>query len=159
MSNTKKSNNSFTNEKNEANIRIEKWIEFGKDYPKSFLKEFWSRMRKISATETKSVFEFDVTEEECNLLGNLHGGCIASIVDTLSVATLMGNKNGWTGVSTDLTVSYVSTAFPGDIIRVECSLSSVGKKFANMTVVIRNNGTGKVVAIGQNTLFNDLLIL
>ncbi|CAG8529049.1 4935_t:CDS:2 [Ambispora leptoticha] len=94
MSNTKNTNNFCTNENdNEANSRVERYVKIGRDYPASFLRTLWNRTRVISATETESVFELDVTMEECNLSGNLHGGCIASIVDTLSTAALMGIHN------------------------------------------------------------------
>ena len=59
------------------------------------------------------------------------------------------------GVSTDLTISYVSAAKEGDVILIECSIVKLGKSLANVYTVIRNKNTGQVVATGSHTKFNS----
>ncbi|KAG9306226.1 hypothetical protein G9A89_016130 [Geosiphon pyriformis] len=121
-----------------------------------FMNDFWRRVRVVSANERQCVFEIDVTQEECNPMGTLHGGFIATIIDSLSSATQYGKKNGWIGVSIDLTISYVSPAKNGDNISVECTLIKIGKNLAKTTTVIRNTQTSNIVATGQHTKYNVL---
>lgn len=71
----------------------------------------------------------------------------------------LGNKFGNGGVSTDISVSYVSPAKSGDVILIECFIYKIGKNLANTYTVIRNKINDKVIAIGQHTKFNGKEIL
>jgi hypothetical protein len=49
---------------------------------------------------------------------NLHGGVIASIIDVVSSFAIVSAGCYATGVSADLNVSYLSSAYLGDIITI-----------------------------------------
>ena len=54
-----------------------------------FLSSLWPRVSVVETTPTKSVFELTVTDDDCNGLGNLHGGCTASIIDVCSTGAII----------------------------------------------------------------------
>ncbi|CAO3591312.1 unnamed protein product [Absidia cylindrospora] len=83
------------------------------------------------------VWEMEVRESHCNQLGNLHGGCVATLIDVCtSFATLVHEgKTKWKtmGVSTDLSVSYILGVPAGETIQIECNVQRVGKNLANIS--------------------------
>jgi len=65
------------------------------------------------------------------------------------------NKNGdnfwkYPGVSRNLTVTYLKPV-PTDItVRVECTITSVGKRLVSMQAVVRDHDTGAILCTGQH---------
>ncbi|KAI8100018.1 HotDog domain-containing protein [Halteromyces radiatus] len=99
-------------------------VEFWEDYISPYL-------TIIFADKDKLIWEFDVHDNHCNQLGNLHGGCVATLIDVCSsFATLVHEgTNRWDmiGVSTDLGVSYMNGVSSGNRIRLECEVQKLGK--------------------------------
>lgn len=63
-------------------------------------------MKVLSAGDGNIKAEFTVTEEHTNSAGSLHGGCTATLIDSISSFALMTDKiNNLPGVSVDLNIS------------------------------------------------------
>ncbi|KAI8335009.1 HotDog domain-containing protein [Chlamydoabsidia padenii] len=110
----------------------------------------------VEVAPGKLVWELVVHESHCNQLGNLHGGCVATLIDVCtSFATLVSDRKAhWKnmGVSTDLAVSYMLGVPAGETIRIECQVQRVGKNLANLHSIIYNSA-GKTCYSGSHTKF------
>ncbi|KAI8329704.1 HotDog domain-containing protein [Chlamydoabsidia padenii] len=102
-------------------------IEFWEDYISPYLSITF-------ADQDRLIWEFEVHHIHCNQLGNLHGGCIATLIDVCSsFATLVHEgKNRWDmiGVSTDLKISYMVGVSYGNKIRLECQVQRQGQSLS-----------------------------
>lgn len=95
-----------------------------------------------------------------NSLGGIHGTTSAAIIDFIAGMAIVAKSGGdKTGVSTDIHVSYVSSAKVGDTVEVECWLNKLGRNMAFTSVEIRKKGgdgkTGgkKVLVTGSHTKY------
>lgn len=89
-------------------------------------------------------------------LGNLHGGCVATLIDICSsFAVLVGTGKQWSliGVSTDLSVAYLSGVSEGDVIRLECEVQRVGKTLANIFTRVYDQNN-RLCYSGSHTKYN-----
>lgn len=87
-----------------------------------------------------------------NSKGTLHGTVSACIVDCFGGLAVASTGADYTGVSTDIHTTYVSTAKQGDFLEIEAKASKVGRTLAFTTVEIRKQGGG-VVATGTHTKY------
>lgn len=95
-----------------------------------------------------------VTEPVENVGGNLHGGAIATIVDGVgTVAIMTGDRQGRPGVTTDLNVSYFSPAPDGSAVVAEAVALKTGRTLAFVSVDVRREKDGALVAQGRMTKF------
>ena len=78
------------------------------------------QMRITAAVPGKVNFELPIEKQHTNRLGILHGATIATMVDT-SGSLALASRGLWsTGVSTDLSVTYLNSGGKvGDTIRGE----------------------------------------
>ncbi|GAB5591159.1 hypothetical protein Unana1_06059 [Umbelopsis nana] len=111
----------------------------------------------IEARPNFLVYEFIVGETHVNGLGNLHGGCVATLIDLCSSLAILvsGEKMvPWrsAGISTELAVSYIAGAPEGAKLRVENELLRSGKTLANLYTKIYNE-SGKLCYSGTHTKF------
>jgi acyl-coenzyme A thioesterase 13 len=89
-------------------------------------------------------------------LRNLHGGCVATLIDICSsFAILVSSGKPWymVGVSTDLSVAYLRGVTAGETIRIECEVQRVGKTLANMFTRIYDS-ENRLCYSGSHTKFN-----
>ncbi|KAL4903641.1 hypothetical protein BDW74DRAFT_155886 [Aspergillus multicolor] len=81
-------------------------------------------------------FELTIAPKHCNYLGNLHGGCAATLFDVLSSMILLGvSKPGFFelgGVSRHLNVTYLRPVPMGTRVRLVSKVVNVGKRLALM---------------------------
>jgi acyl-coenzyme A thioesterase 13 len=100
------------------------------------------------------VLAVPVTKQRCNRYGTLHGGCIAALVDIVSTAALLaGSKSKASGVTLDLNVSYATAAKLHSVVLVEAETLKVGRSTALLSVTLRDEKTGALVATGRHTKF------
>ena len=79
-----------------------------------------SKLRVTSASPGKVHFELPIEKHHTNRLGILHGGTVASMVDTGGSLVLASRGLFSTGVTTDLSVTYLGSGGKvGDVIRGE----------------------------------------
>jgi acyl-coenzyme A thioesterase 13 len=128
-------------------------------------------MRITAASPGKVNFELDIEKQHTNRLGILHGGTIASMVDASGSLAVASRGLFSTGVSTDLSVTYLNSGGKiGDMIRGEvvcdkCTFGSpwtlhrgqltfliVGKTLAYTSVKFINKND-EIVARGSHTKF------
>ncbi|KAI7882933.1 Thioesterase/thiol ester dehydrase-isomerase [Lichtheimia hyalospora FSU 10163] len=110
----------------------------------------------VDAQPNMLVWEFDVEEKHCNQLGNMHGGCVATIIDICSSFAILvfEGKRKWKliGVSTDLGVSYMRGIPAGRKARLECDVQRVGKTLANIYTKVYDED-GNLCYAGSHTKY------
>ncbi|KAJ5334092.1 hypothetical protein MYU51_004511 [Penicillium brevicompactum] len=116
---------------------------------------FESATRGPPATVT---FLFKVTPEMSNGMGNLHGGCAATLIDVLSTTILLGlsspGKFALGGVSRNLRVTYLRPV-PTDMeVRLVCEVVHVGKRLALLRAEIQRAEGGDVCVVGEHEKAN-----
>jgi acyl-coenzyme A thioesterase 13 len=114
---------------------------------------FLDKIELVSATSGSIHARLLVEEIHLNSANTLHGAVSATITDwagTMAVASTGAEKSG---VSTDIHVSYVSSAKAGETIDIHCTASKVGSTMAYTTLEIKRASDGKVVATGSHTKF------
>ncbi|KAF2001311.1 Thioesterase/thiol ester dehydrase-isomerase [Amniculicola lignicola CBS 123094] len=98
-----------------------------------------------------------LTKNHINAHGGLHGSVSATIVDWIGGLAIAAWENRTkTGVSTDIHISYVSSAKDGDWIEIEGRAEKVGGTLAYTRTTIFKVVDGKpgpVVATGSHTKF------
>ncbi|KAF1983660.1 acyl-coenzyme A thioesteras-like protein 13 [Aulographum hederae CBS 113979] len=110
-------------------------------------------LRVTAAQPGKVNFELDIKKEHTNRLNILHGGTIASMVD-LGGSLAVASKGLYaTGVSTDLSVTYLSSGGKiGDMIKAEASCDKFGKTLA-FTSIRFMNSKDELFARGSHTKY------
>ncbi|KAL4957154.1 HotDog domain-containing protein [Aspergillus filifer] len=93
-------------------------------------------------------FEMTIAPKHCNYLGNLHGGCAATLFDALSSMILLAmSKPGFFqlgGVSRHLNVTYLRPVGEGEKIRLNAKLVNMGKRLALLRgEIVKVDGDGK----------------
>ena len=100
-----------------------------------------------SAESQSTSWFFTAAPELCNKGGNLHGGCAATLLDSLtSTALLTIAKPGFLDgghVSRTLSCTYLRPVPMGTECVVECRVVAAGKRTANLSGEIRTKD-GKV---------------
>ncbi|KAJ9054592.1 hypothetical protein DSO57_1012657 [Entomophthora muscae] len=83
-----------------------------------------SNLRIVSVSEEGEVIcQFKVENDHLNVYNGLHGGYISTLID-IGGSLAITYKGGFaSGVSTDLSVSFISTATAGDLITVVLNLT------------------------------------
>ena len=108
----------------------------------------------VDAQAGKATLRIVVGTPVQNLGGNLHGGAIATLVDDAgTIAIMTADKDGRPGVTTDLNVSYLAAGKAGEAVLVVAEVLKVGRTLAFVTVDLRSEQTGKLLAQGRMTKF------
>ncbi|KAK5946132.1 hypothetical protein PMZ80_000272 [Knufia obscura] len=118
-------------------------------------KFFFEKIELVSAEHGSIVAKLPVTENLLNSKQGLHGSVSATIVDWAGGIAIASTGMEKTGVSTDIHVSYVSSAKLGDLLTIEGKVAKVGRNLGFTTVTIYK-GEGddqQVVAHGTHTKY------
>lgn len=97
-----------------------------------------------------------VNKKQINSKGTLHGTFSACVLDWAGGLAIATHGLQSTGLSTDMHISYVSTAKEGEELEIEGRTSRVGRTLGFTTVVIskrKENGELAVVAQGSHTKY------
>ncbi|KNG90828.1 hypothetical protein ANOM_000955 [Aspergillus nomiae NRRL 13137] len=95
-----------------------------------------------------------VTDNHTNSKGGLHGTLSACVVDWAAGMAIASHGASYTGVSTDLHVSYLSSATQGEVLEITGRALKVGGTLAFVSVEIekvKENGDRVMVATGLHT--------
>ncbi|KAL8772159.1 MAG: hypothetical protein Q9209_002594 [Squamulea sp. 1 TL-2023] len=108
----------------------------------------------ISASKGQIIAHLKVLPVHFNSKKTLHGAVSSCIMDWAGGMVIASHGLDNTGLSTDIHVTYVSTAQEGDLLEIEGKASKVGGSLAFTTVEIRHAGEGrKVIAHGTHTKY------
>jgi acyl-coenzyme A thioesterase 13 len=98
-----------------------------------------------------------LTKNHVNAHGGIHGSVSATLIDWVGgIAIAAWDNRTKTGVSTDIHISYQSSAKDGDEIEIEGRAGKVGGTLAFTTATIWkvvNDKPGPIVATGSHTKF------
>ncbi|KAL8927392.1 MAG: hypothetical protein Q9172_001390 [Xanthocarpia lactea] len=108
----------------------------------------------VSASKGQIIAHLKVFPVHFNSKKTLHGVVSSCIMDWAGGMAIASTGLDNTGLSTDIHVTFVSTAKEGDLLEIESKASKVGASLAFTTVEIRHAGEGgKVVAHGTHTKY------
>ncbi|KAJ5805108.1 hypothetical protein N7474_010995 [Penicillium riverlandense] len=106
----------------------------------------------------KVSFLFTIVPSLSNYMGNLHGGCAATLIDVLSTTILLGvsepGKFALGGVSRNLKVTYLRPVPTGTEVRLVCEVVHVGRRLALLRAEIQKADTGDVCVVGEHEKAN-----
>ena len=109
----------------------------------------------IKAENGVCIAEMKVEEEHSNPMGGLHGGLIATLVDSITSYAIITHKSvqGVPSVSVDIHLSYLKAAKIGDEILINASTVRTGRTLGFLECTITNKATGDIIAKGSHTKF------
>ncbi|KAI2424063.1 hypothetical protein LOZ63_000607 [Ophidiomyces ophidiicola] len=106
----------------------------------------------------RASFRAIVAPSMCNQLGNLHGGCAATLIDVLSsMLPLALQRPGifsYGGVSRAWDVKYLRGVPEGVEMEIICEVGSLGRRLAMFTAEIRRVDNGELCVIGLHDKAN-----
>jgi acyl-coenzyme A thioesterase 13 len=116
----------------------------------------WNRalvgIELTSAQDGSACLRLPVGEPVLNLGGVLHGGAIATLVDVAgTIAIMTADRDHRPGVSTDLNVSFFAPGKRDGVVVAEAKVLKTGRTLAFVTVDIRREDDGVLVAQGRMT--------
>jgi acyl-coenzyme A thioesterase 13 len=143
---------------NDAEIfaHVEKYWEGRK--PSSPIYQFLLEDIKITHASKGVVrARLPLTNNHVNTHGGIHGSVSATLIDWVGgIAIAAWDNRTKTGVSTDIHISYQSSAKAGDTIEIEGRAGKVGGTLAFTTATIWkvvDDKQGPIVATGSHTKF------
>lgn len=107
------------------------------------------RIKEIG--ESHAIIEVTISGIHGNYFGGAHGGLLATLVDTVAFFPRPLLPSGRTCTTTNLNITYVRPAVPGDILTARSELIHLGRRLASVTVTILNQKQ-KLVAHGTASL-------
>ncbi|KAF4631876.1 hypothetical protein G7Y89_g6253 [Cudoniella acicularis] len=88
------------------------------------------RLVSASSNPGRTVFSYTVKPSHCNRLGNLHGGCAATLFDICTTTALapIAKEGFWAyaGVTRTLAVTYIRPVPAGDTVLIESEIPGSG---------------------------------
>lgn len=106
----------------------------------------------------KVVFKYTIQQNNCNRMGNAHGGFVASLFDWVtSMPLALVNKPGfwfWLGVSRTLNVTYLKPIPLGEEILVEAEILSIGRKLTTIRGTMRRASDGTLLTVCEHGKVN-----
>ncbi|KAF9220282.1 thioesterase thiol ester dehydrase-isomerase [Gyrodon lividus] len=97
--------------------------------------------------------KLNIEQYNLNRVGTVHGGLIMSLTDTLGSLAVASKGHYMTGVSTDVSTSFVRPAGRvGDVLSATATVTALGKSLA-YTRVDFTTANGELVAYGTHTKY------
>ena len=102
--------------------------------------------------DNQLLFTLKIPSHLCNVMGNLHGGAVATILDAATtLAILKNDSEGRKSVSIDMSMSFLNPAKKDDLLYVQASCLKVGKAVSFSKCKIYDESTRKIIAFGSHT--------
>jgi acyl-coenzyme A thioesterase 13 len=126
-------------------------------HPRSFDTASLKGIFDIRAQPGRLQCKLAVTPEKQNRMGNLHGGCTATIIDVVGTAALLTvSPRG--GVSLNINANYLHGMPGGDpsspnVVIIDARVARVGRSIAVVGVKVYDAASGKLCASGQHVKF------
>jgi acyl-CoA thioesterase len=115
----------------------------------SLLQTLGIRLAEIG--DRHALMEVVVDSRHRNYLGGVHGGLIATLVDTVCFFPKPLLPSGQAATTVDLNVSFVRPAAVGDRLSARAELLHLGKRTASLAVKVTDQQE-RLVAHGTTTL-------
>lgn len=122
-------------------------LESGNAIP--LLRTLGIQLTEIGASH--AVMEVEVGPGHLNYFGGAHGGLIATLVDTVCFFPQPLLPSGRQVTTTNLNVSYVRGAQPGERLQARAEILHLGRRTVSLAIKVVN-GEGKLIAHGTATL-------
>ena len=104
-----------------------------------------------------ATIKLEVSDAVCNMVGTLHGGAIATLVDVAGTVAIMSqDRDGRPGVTTALNTSYFAAGRPGETVLAKATALKTGKTLAFVSVDLVEASSGKLLAQGRMTKYMGL---
>jgi acyl-coenzyme A thioesterase 13 len=129
------------------------WLRISQNSP--VYNFFFSDIEIVSAEKGFVLARLKVGPNHINSKGTLHGSVSATIVDWAGGMAIASHGLIKTGLSTDIHVTYVSTAATGDVLMIEGKTSKMGRNmgFTTVTIYKGEEDTQSIVAHGTHTKY------
>lgn len=114
-----------------------------------FLRTLGVTLREIG--ERHAVMEVRITRRHANYMGGVHGGLIATLVDTVSFFPRPLLPSGRLCTTTNLQVSYLRAPKLGETLTARSELLHLGRRTASVVSRVED-AAGRLVAHGSATL-------
>ncbi|KAI7788415.1 hypothetical protein LA080_010748 [Diaporthe eres] len=148
--------------------RLKLWLEYTQLHDKDPGQQDWMtscvpflKLHSWSLDNPKHprvVFNYTIQHNDCNRLGNAHGGQIASLFDFVtSLPLALINKPGfwfYLGVSRTLHVTYLKPIPLGEKILVEAEILSVGRTLCSIRGAMRRESDGTLLTVCEHGKYN-----
>lgn len=108
-------------------------------------------IRLVEIGDRHAVMRVEVGPDHRNYFGGVHGGLIATLVDTVAFFPRPLLPSGLAVTTTSLSVSYVRAPKIGDVLTSRSDLLHLGRRTASLTVRVEDQA-GTLVAHGTATL-------
>lgn len=105
----------------------------------------------VEIGDRHAVMQVEIDERHRNYLGGVHGGVIATLIDTVSFFPRPLLPSGQAATTVDLNVSYVRPAAVGDCLSARAELLHMGRRTASLAVRVFDQ-QARLVAHGTTTL-------
>ncbi|KAG1331172.1 acyl-coenzyme A thioesterase 13 [Cocos nucifera] len=122
--------------------------------PPGFFEEFVLHGLRIDLIEPGRVLCSMPVPPRLTSAGNfLHGGVTAALVDLIGSAVFYSVGLPTSGVSLEISVSYMDAAFIKEEIEIEAKLLHAGEAVGVTSVELRRKGTGKLIAQARHAKY------
>ena len=101
--------------------------------------------------DAHAVMRVALGERHRNYFGGVHGGLLATLVDTVCFFPRPLLPSGREVTTSSLSVSYVRGARLGDVLTARCELLHLGRRTASLAVRVQDQ-RGRLLAHGTATL-------
>lgn len=115
----------------------------------SLLKTLGIRLAEVG--DGHAVMEVTIDDRHRNYLGGVHGGLIATLVDTVSFFPKPLLPSGQAATTVALNVNYVRSAAVGDSLRARAELVHMGRRTASLAIRVTDQAE-RLVAHGTASL-------
>lgn len=105
----------------------------------------------VEIGDRHAVMQVEIDERHRNYLGGVHGGVIATLIDTVCFFPQPLLPSGQAATTVDLNVSYVRSANVGDRLSARAELLHMGRRTASLAVRVFDQHE-RLIAHGTTTL-------
>lgn len=120
-----------------------------KAFAKHFQDEPYAKLMGIQLSELtpgRAIVKMELSDNKNNIFGMTHGGAIFSLMD--AAFELAVNSHGTVAVALNVSVNYISPAFPGETIHAEAREESRSNRISTCDISVRG-GDGRLIATCQ----------
>lgn len=130
----------------------------------SLLKTLGIRLTEIA--EGHAVMEVTVDDRHRNYLGGVHGGLIATLIDTVCFFPKPLLPSGQAATTVDLNVSFLRSAALGDQLSARAELLHLGRRTASLAVRVTDqrerliaHGTATLLLLSENPATGEDVVI